>query len=316
MCLRFWQNRGFIIIFFCLVRALLTEPDLKALKVVLDPEMTEIVRELALLAHHVLLPVMEKAKKLPSPAAYSKLLGDKVAQVAMMATNPQLLSCATLPTNDLKVTAELAQALAPFSQEVADQLLHPTASLVSEARTARITLDALALVPEPARTQDNEEEEDDQEDQEDQEEKDQEELALTTATASQILVQLQHPSSQRVPEPPLQDKILVHAADAATSFLHKQQQHNQGWSLSFVAAMDPTSRAVECIFAVVKLFLARNSQMRVEVLNSLVVLHDLPLQQQVDMWVAHYNPTIVQRARKASRTTRPSKKLTWSSTPS
>ena len=209
-----------------------------------------------------------------------------------MTTNPQLLSCATLPTNDVKLTAQLAQALAPFSQEVADQLLHPTALHVSEARSAKRTLEALALVPEPARSQ-----EDDQED--DQEEKDQEELALATATASQILVQLQHPSSHRVPEPSLQDKVLVHAADAATSFLLKQHQHNQGWSLSLVAAMDPTSRAVERIFAVVKLFLARNSQMRIEVLNSLIVLHDVPLQQQVDMWVAYHNHSIIQRARKA-----------------
>jgi len=39
---------------------------------------------------------------------------------------------------------------------------------------------------------------------------------------------LQHPNSKRVPEPSLEDKILVHASDAAIAFLHKQQQHNEG----------------------------------------------------------------------------------------
>ena len=74
MCQTFWQYRGFVILFFHLVRHLLTEADLKALKVVLDPEMADIIFIRALLASQVLLPSMKEAKTKTSPAEYSKKL--------------------------------------------------------------------------------------------------------------------------------------------------------------------------------------------------------------------------------------------------
>jgi hypothetical protein len=123
---------------------------------------------------------------------------------------------------------------------------------------------------------------------EEEEEEDKEELTMTTAAAALLSVDLQHPSTKRVPEPTLEEKVLLHDSDAAVAFLHKQQQHNKTWQLSTIKAMDPTSRAVERIFSVVKEFLERNSLMRVEVLNSLVVLHDLSLEQQVNVWLAHH----------------------------
>jgi hypothetical protein len=107
MCLRFWQNRGHIILFLRLVRSLLTEEDLKALKIVLDPEMMKVIFVRALLASHVLLPVMKEAKEMTSPEAYLQKVEALTAKVTLMANNPKLLSSAELEVNDLQVATEL-----------------------------------------------------------------------------------------------------------------------------------------------------------------------------------------------------------------
>ena len=313
MCQTFWQYRGFVILFFHLVRHLLTEADLKALKVVLDPEMADIIFIRALLASQVLLPSMKEAKTKTSPAEYSKKLDALKGEVRTMALSPNLLSNATLETADAKVMEEVNSVLAGLQGEVQTKLTTPDILPKSDTRANQRTQEAFRLVGAPTTAaedddQDDDKDQDDQEDSEDEEQEDGEDedetattavTTTTTTTTPVAVLDLRHPSKKLTAQPALQEKRLIHCGDAAKAFLFKQEAHNTSWTGSEVALMDATSRAVERIFAVTKVLMERNTQIRAHVLNCLLVPRDIDQKLLVDIWEEHKGRDIRKKARLA-----------------
>ena len=85
-------------------------------------------------------------------------------------------------------------------------------------------------------------------------------------------------------------------ADAAKAFLFEHRKHNGKWMIPDLIHFLPTSRDAERIFSFCKEYLDRNGELRVEVLNALLCLHDIPTEELAKMWQLYWDESIPARA--------------------
>ena len=204
LALRYVQNEGFIILFLHEMKSLLTEQDLNAIKVMLQPEIAAITRVRALYAAHCLLPLMKRAASLP-PSEFKAILTTTSTKMEEIARQPEQLAHAKLDLNDNPVRGKLPQALGEFSKEV-DKLLSQPAHL-----------------PLPAVTEETHSEHGDVEDDDDDDsDNDDDSHALVNQAALTFAVQvldLEPPSKRKVATPTSQEMTRTIISDAAKAFL-------------------------------------------------------------------------------------------------
>jgi len=284
LSLRFFQLRPFIFQFLHKFRSLLTKEDLEALKALLDPEVSDIIKTRALCAHHVLLPTMHRAVEVTTKEIYATKMQKIEENLNRIAYNPSLLASLPLPekqgtlTNQLEsLERDIDKLLAlpeqsPISPELilpADLLNSTLDELDDDENSLELTLPRETVLPQP----------------------DPFPASLVCLDPPSLV-----PSSISIPTAKQRSMVMV--SDAAMSFLYHQRKHGSTWrNTDSLATFTATSRHVERMFAVTKIFLARNPNLRIELINSLISLHDLSILELCQIWEAHHSEQVKIQAR-------------------
>ena len=275
------EYRGYIILFLYRCRSLLTQNDLDALKVLLNAENLEIIRLRALFASRLLLPVMKMANHTRGMLAFNQEMEKVTSQVRTIAANPDLLS--TL-------------AIAPKDQAVQEQLTATMANIIKVSQETSTIQERENRESEATKLVGASQAQIELEDGEIGEEQE-EEMVLLQGRVTPSTIDLKAPSDKRAPTPQLSERLATVAGDMAKSFLFHQEKHNKDQSLSLTFFM-ATSRKVERSFAITKLFLEKNSETRICVLDALLCLHDFSVTELHSIWQRFWEPSFSTTASK------------------
>ena len=113
-------------------------------------------------------------------------------------------------------------------------------------------------------------------------------------------IDLQAPTEKQVTTPTPKEQSTILTQDIVCAFFYQQKKHNStGWKVHPLSTFSATSRKVERVFSITKLFLDRNKDTRIEVINALICLHDFTQQELLDMWKTHRDHLTSQAAGKA-----------------
>jgi len=284
--LEYLRSEKLILWFLRSCRTLLTDEDIKALKVLLDPEMRAILRVRAVFAQKVLLPIMGISAKATDPEEHKRKLEHWEKAVRAVAVNPALL--ASIDDATLKI-APAEESLIKRLKEEMDGAKPCSLENPSE----RWALEAAGIRTEDLEKKEKGEGEEEEEERQEESEPSEIQRIHSNSLQSQAPLTLERPSPIATsPPPPLDKRILTLVADAAKAYLYESQKHNGGWKESEVDFFLPTSRAAERLFSFVKEYLESNPDMRTEVLNSFLALHDLPVPLLVKIWETFWDPSV------------------------
>ena len=226
----------------------------------------------------LLFPLMKKAKEHNSGNEFSYFIEDYKREIQLIEQNPNLMRIEE--SLQIEITDEtLIKEVLSLEYDEAQYNLHENRNSIVNSH------------------EENEEDED-----EDNVLKEIEVIQLTGHTVNWEVRGKEHTSSQILsfPKPSsfhlstpanLEELQKYLVLDASRSFLYHTNKH---WKvdtheLSFFL---PTSRAAERMFSFFKEYMQRNKDMRVDVINSFLCLHDLPVKCLVSMWSNYYNEGI------------------------
>ena len=125
------------------------------------------------------------------------------------------------------------------------------------------------------------------------------ETHMTLPTGRSLDLSRPSPNPIVQPAPSIEERTKLLIADAAKAFLFEHQKHNGKWGVSDLEQFLPTSRTAERIFSFSKEYLDRNGEIRIEVLNALLCMHDIPIPVLAQIWKRFWSQDIVSMAAKA-----------------
>jgi hypothetical protein len=293
ICLRVWQNLAIVLLFLSDHLEVLAETDLKALQLLLQPEVLEVVRVRAIFAEHLLLPVMEEAAKPATSEEYRQKAEAWKALALDIAQDPDRLLSLEVSRRDGPLSGKLAAALPGLLQLVEEHLDDPD---LASRSTDLISNDG----------NDDDEEDDDEND----DENDDAQGEIPRAPLLRRALQKELPNLDRLDAvlgadrcPSTKQQARVLASDFALSFLFIQDRHKGNWREGEQEFLVATSRSVERIFAQAKLILARNKETRPLLLEAIICLQRSPC-ELVALWEKYQSPST--RARTTSALAQPS----------
>ena len=232
--------------FFFTCRSLLTELDIKYLKVLVDEEIRTILRVRALFGLEILFPVMRLAKEESDGNSFVIKLANVIEVVKFTEKNPHQME--TRKEHFLEASEKEMKDIKSIeaSKEVKEE--QKQIELVKEL----LQVDFVGP---------------------DEEERDIEDhilLSPSSFTASPAIIQ--KPSNYSIARPAnleeLKNSLVV---DACRSFLFQVNKHTQHSEINQVSFFFlPTSRSAERMFSQTKELLDRNKEMRIEVMNSIL----------------------------------------------
>ena len=273
LAIQYLKWESFIMRFFYTCKLLLTEMDIKYLKILVNPEIKAIIKIRALFGLKILFPIMSLAKDSSEGTSFLIKLENIKHAIQLIEQNPQSMSSQINEKNVKFVEAN--------EREVENiESLEANKEPIEEQKQIETIKECLQL-----QFQQDEEEE--------SEMIIEEEFQKITSFNLSSSVVIKKPSTYTISAPSnIEELKNILVVDAARCFLYQINKHMKYSNTNQISFFLPTSRSAERMFSFTKELLDRNKEMRIELINCILCLHDLSNRELTEIWQTYYDDNI------------------------